>query len=183
MLLALVFLLLLSTLASTVLERAMLQMRLAGNHQARDSGIFVVTDIVDALAATPGVFDRHLALDQSRCLPGDGSSDCVGSPLSLPWLPSLIPGHAQVTARVRRVRPWEMATPPGRELPGASGTEAATYGVFEIEASLTSPGGGIATVRKGVVVRVDDDAGDTEDHGAPAPVTAVYWSEEGVDDL
>jgi hypothetical protein len=34
-----------------------------------------------------------------------------------------------------------------------------------------------------VVVRVDDDAGDTEDHGAPAPVTAVYWSEEGVDDL
>lgn len=190
LLLALVFVLMLSLIAASVVQTATLQLHMAGNDQLREEA----GQLARAIAAELSSYSENFLLasdtGHTNCAPADPGADCDSRSLRLP-LSARAATSYDLDYRVVRAAPLRRERYP---LPGVAeattGAAFATVAVFEVEVRVDGRHRrrGSAHVVQGVALRLPEGAvteGDTDSTTVEAGATPyrIYWREPGPDPL
>lgn len=156
LLLALVFLLLLAMLATTVLQTAILQLRMATNDQFLEEAFHRAQAIAAELALNPDNFFLEGGVGYSNCPVGAQEGECDRSQLAPP-ASAVAPAGVALDYRVTRQEPLYYRGFPIRESQDtASSSNSFDAAIFEIDVHLD--GGeqrlGSAHIVQGIAVRV-----------------------------
>ena len=209
LLLALLFLLLLSVLVTSTTHSSTLQLRMAGNEQARLQARQRVLAVLDGLLDNPDHFPSAGEVGDRICGVAAGDGSCDARLLQL--RPGLVrvPAGSRLHFHVLRRGPLETDWPGTGGEPEADGVvyKAAHY---EVVVDFDGSGAGLASssMSRGVMVKVpaqvqpeptqqlmeggqvpggddgDGDAGGQATEGAESrSMWKVYWRESGVDRL
>lgn len=156
LLLALVFMLLLSVIAASVMQSAILQLRMAGNDQLQEEALHQAQAIAGELSLDPDNFLLTAEVGDANCPPGRQDAGCDQSRLQIPASVSELDGYA-LDYRVVRQEPLLWRGFPIREaehsVSSSTGFDAA---LFEIDVQLDGSDKrlGSAHIVQGMVVRV-----------------------------
>ena len=158
LLLAMVFLLLLSLLAGNAMRATDLAFRLAGNAQFREQAEEYAESIVTEIASAPANFPLSVSAGESICQPGAAEADgCSGVLPVPPATPGAIPAGVRVSYRVTRRRPHWLGRLP-RRLEESTASSSRVYRAAVFEASAEVDGSGVrlgsAVVAQGFAVLV-----------------------------
>jgi PilX N-terminal len=156
LLLALVFMLMLAIIASTVIQTAILQVRMAGNDQFLEEALHKAQAIATELSLNPNNFVLEGGVGYTNCPVSEQSLHCDRRQLQIPGSAVAPPG-VEVDYRVIRQDPLLWRDFPLREAQDAasssSGFDAA---IFEIDVRVygSEKRFGNAHIVQGVAVRV-----------------------------
>ncbi|CAA0097243.1 Uncharacterised protein [Halioglobus japonicus] len=156
MLLALVFMLLLSMVAATVLQSAILQLHMAGNDQFKEEALYRAQAIVAELSLEPENFSLQGDVGRTNCPPGDDSPQCHQHSLQLPTSAQALEGYA-LDIRVTRQDPLLWRGFPIRENEHeVSSSNRFDAAIFEVDVHVDGSEArlGSAHIVQGVAVRV-----------------------------
>ena len=156
LLIALIFMLLLSVIAATVMQSAILQLRMAGNDQFMEEALHQAQAIAAELSLNPGNFLLMGEVGDGNCPPGRQDAGCDQSQLQVPASVPTLDAYA-LDYRVVRQEPLLWKGFPVREAEHlASSSTGFDAALFEIEVQLDGSGNGLgsAHVVQGMVVRV-----------------------------
>jgi hypothetical protein len=191
LLLALVFVLMLTLVAASVVQTAALELRMAGNDQFREEAGQVAKAIVAELSLNPGNFSLASPVGHSNCAAAGAAPGCDSRTLQVPGAAQVASGYA-LDFRVTRTAPsrWEDYPVPG--LPGgAAQAEPLDVALFEVEVRVDGRRDrrGAAHVVQGVAVQIPaSPVAEPGEEWRPAAVSEaklyrVYWREPGLDPL
>lgn len=194
LLLALVFVLMLSLIAASVVQTATLELRMAGNHQFREEANQIAKAIAAELALNPGNFSLASLVGQSKCAHTNAAPDCDLRSLQLPPSAQAVSGY-DLDFRVTRTAPllWQNY-PIHVPVEKLNEDEPFHAALFEISVRVDGRHNrrGVAHVIEGVAVRASDKPGaGNEGEGANEllpeldgnDLYRVYWREPGSDPL
>lgn len=156
LLLALLFMLLLSVIAATVMQSAILQLHMAGNDQFLEEALHKAQAIAGELSLDPGNFPLAGEVGDANCPQGVEGPGCDQSQLQVPASAVALDGYV-LDYRVVRQDPLMWKGFPIREseatVSSSNGFDAA---LFEIDVRLDGSDHrlGSAHVVQGMVVRV-----------------------------
>ena len=187
LLLALVFVLMLTLIATSVVQTATLELHMAGNDQFREEASQVAKAIAAEISLNPENFSLMSPVGHSNCAPAGEAPDCDLRSLQVPGSAQSIGGY-DLDYRVTRVAPLSLEDYP---VPGVQQTrgegEPLNVARFEIEVRVDGRHNrrGAAHVVQGVAVRIP---GSSEGEGLTTGVDTgdlyrVYWREPGLDPL
>lgn len=155
-LLALVFMLLLSMVAATVLQSAMLQLHMAGNDQFKEEALYRAQAIAAELSLELDNFSLQHAVGSTTCVQGDEAPPCDRSSLSLPSSAQNLEDYA-LDIRITRQDPLLWRGFPVRESEyDVSSSRSFDAAIFDVDVQLNGSEArlGSAHVVQGVAVRV-----------------------------
>lgn len=156
LLIALVFMLLLSVMAATAMQSALLQLRMAGNDQFMEEALHQAQAIAVELSLRPGNFLLTAGVGDANCPPGRQEPVCTQNQLQVPASALALDTHA-LDYRVVRQDPLLWRGFPIREAEhSASSSTGFDAALFEIDVQLDGSDNGLgsAHVVQGMVVRV-----------------------------
>ncbi len=156
MLLALLFLLLLSLVAATVMRSAILQLRMAGNDQFLEESLHQAQAIATELSLDADSFSLAADVGDINCPQGEEAPDCHQSTLRLPSS-ALELEHYTLELKVTRQDPLVFKGFPLRENEDAvSSSHSFDAAIFEIAVRLIGSDirFGSAHIVQGVAIRV-----------------------------
>lgn len=156
LLIALIFMLLLSVIAATVLQSAILQLRMAGNDQFVEEALHQAQAIAGELSLNPDNFLLTGDVGDANCPPGPQDPGCDHNQLQVPASVPAQDAYA-LDYRVVRQEPLLWKGFPLREAEHvASSSTGFDAALFEIDVQLDGSGNGLgsAHVVQGMVVRV-----------------------------
>lgn len=189
LLLALVFVLMLSLVAASVVQTATLQLHMAGNDQGREEARQLAMAIAAELSSHRENFALEWDIGHTNCIPADPSEECDSRSLRLPLTAQAATGY-DLDFRVTRAAPQRRE---GYRWPDTVATRAATLvavATFEVEVRVDGKHKrrGNAHVVQGVALRIPGGAvreGDTDSRAAEEGGTPyrIYWREPGPDPL
>lgn len=160
---ALIFLTVIMMLSLYAMRSSVLELRMAGNHQAGTRAFQQAQAIANAVSANTANLPSLAIINASNCLPSDPLSTttaCAEHDLVLAGgyqgnQPALFDGslaNGEILARATRLAPLE------RPAPRSIGTSAAAYAVasYQVDASydLAETGLGRSRVREGVMILI-----------------------------
>ena len=154
--LALVFMLLLSMVAATVLQSAMLQLHMAGNDQFKEEALYRAQAIATELSMERDNFSLQDAVGGTACRQGDEAPPCDRSSLLLPSSAQNLEGYT-LDIRITRQDPLLWRGFPVRESENnASSSRSFDAAIFEVDVHLNGSEAGLGSARivQGVAVRV-----------------------------
>ena len=155
-LLALVFMLLLSIVAATVLHSAMLQLHMAGNDQFKEEALYRAQAIATELSLARDNFSLQDAVGSTTCLQGDEAPPCDRSTLIRPSSAQHLEGYT-LDVHITRQDPVLWRGFPVREGENdVSSSRSFDAAIFEVDVHLNGSEArlGSARVAQGVAVRV-----------------------------
>jgi hypothetical protein len=156
LLIALIFMLLLSVIAATVMQSAILQLRMAGNDQFMEEALHQAQAIAGELSLNPGNFLLTGEVGDANCPPGRQDAGCDQSQLQVPASAPALDAYA-LNYRVVRQEPLLWRGFPIREaehsVSSSTGFDAALYEI-DVQLDGSDNGLGSAHVVQGMVVRV-----------------------------
>jgi hypothetical protein len=156
LLIALIFMLLLSVIAATVMQSAILQLRMAGNDQFMEEALHRAQAIAAELSLNAGNFLLTGEVGDANCPQGRQDAGCDQSQLQVPASVPALDAYA-LDYRVVRQEPLLWRGFPIREAEhSASSSTGFDAALFEIDVQLDGSDNGLgsAHVVQGVVVRV-----------------------------
>jgi hypothetical protein len=156
LLVALIFMLLLVVIAGTVMQSAILQLRMSGNDQFTEDALHQAQGIAGELSLNPQNFLLTGGVGVANCPPGRQDQGCDHSQLQVPASASALDGYA-LDYRVVRQEPLLWRGFPIRESENAvSSSTGFDAALFEIDVQLDGSENrlGSAHVVQGMVVRV-----------------------------
>jgi len=157
LILVLVFLFLLTTLATNLLSTAATQLQLSTNFHDREARMASAASIAEALAVDPANFDVGLAAGTARCLPSDSAPLCKGEPLDVGNALDSLPAQTELFVRITREVPEVLNGTHMRERESrASSAIGEKYSAFSVLVAVTGGSGssGGVEIVKGVGVRL-----------------------------
>ena len=165
LLLAMVFLLLLSILGGTSMRASILEFRMSGNQLFKEEAFQVASALVSAISDNEDNFPNDLPAAHALCKAGNVSRNCVGR-LSLSVFPReiYINEKAEVTYKVERMQPMFLHRSPMRLAQhSVSSTLAFQMAIFEIHAGVggNAQSLGHAQVVQGVAKTVTASPGNS----------------------
>lgn len=149
LLLAMVFLLLLSVLAATAMRSAVLAFQLAGNDQFREQALQQAQAVVAALAREPANFPLAGGVGYTLCAAGDAHAGCRGTLVAPPETVRAVPPGVALTYRVLRKGPLLLGRLPLR-LPETEVSSSRAYQVALFEARAEVDGSAVRLGRAAV---------------------------------
>ena len=155
-LLAMVFILLLSLVAATVLQSAIFQLHMAGNDQFLEEAIYRAQAIAAEVSLNPGSFSLAGGVGDTNCPEEDEAPECHRNHLRLPSSANDLEEFA-LSLRVTRQDPLLLKGFPFRESEDAvSSSNSFDAAIFEIDVRLNGSGVrlGSARIVQGIAVRV-----------------------------
>lgn len=164
LLLAMVFMLLLAILATTVLRGASLQLHMAGNHQFQEDALQRVLAVGEELSHQPGNFLLRGDVGFTNCPADSQRDDCDVKQLQAPRA-AQVPAGIQLDYRVVRQGPRYISGSALREsqqtVSSARHFQAA---VFEIDISVDGSAQRLGNARlvRGVALRIEEQAREVE---------------------
>ena len=155
LLLALVFMLMLAIIASTVLQTAILQLRMAGNDQFLEEALHKAQAIATELSLNPDNFSLEGGVGHTNCAIGEQSLHCDRSQLQIPGSAEAPPG-VKIDYRVIRQDPLLWRGFPLREAQDAASSSRFDAAIFEIDVRVDGSEKrlGSAHIVQGIAVRV-----------------------------
>ena len=156
LLLALVFMLMLAIIASTVIQTAILQLRMAGNDQFLEEALHKAQAIATELSLNPDNFSLEGGVGHTNCPVGDQSLHCDRSQLQTPKS-AVAPAGVQIDYRVIRQDPLLWKGFPLREAQDTvSSSNSFDAAIFEIDVRIDGSEKrlGNAHIVQGIAVRV-----------------------------
>ena len=156
LLLALVFMLMLAIIASTVLQTAILQLRMAGNDQFLEETLHKAQAIATELSLNPDNFSLEGGVGHTNCAIGEQRLHCDRSQLQIPGS-AVAPAGVEIDYRVIRQDPLLWRGFPLREAQDAASSSSSFDAViFEIDVRVygSEKRFGNAHIVQGVAVRV-----------------------------
>lgn len=156
LLLALVFVLLLSMVAATVMHSAALQLRMAGNDQFLEEALYTAQAIAAEISLNPDNFSLDAGVGETNCPLGNESPECHRSTVKVPASAQSLEGFA-LDYRVTRQDPLLWKGFPIRESEDAvSSSNSFDAAIFEIDVRLNGSKArlGSAHVVQGIALRV-----------------------------
>jgi hypothetical protein len=157
LILAMVFLLLLTLVATTVMQFSIQEFQMAGNNQFREEAFQRAQAVADELADDPNNFPVVGDVGYTICLSTDTDSDCNNSNFLVAPESATAPEGVAVGYQVVRQGPRFVETLPFRESQSAaSSARAFDAALFEILVDIDGNEGrlGSAEVAQGIAVRV-----------------------------
>jgi hypothetical protein len=155
-LLALLFMLLLSIVAATVLQSGSLQLHMAGNDQFKEEALYQAQAIATELSLQRDNFSLQDTVGSTTCLLGDEAPPCDRSSLPVPASAQHLEGY-MLDIRITRQDPLLWRGFPVRESEkNASSARSFDAAIFEVDVHLDGSEArlGSARVVQGVAVRV-----------------------------
>ena len=156
LLLALVFMLMLAIIASTVVQTAILQLRMAGNDQNLEEALHKAQAIATELSLNPDNFSLEGDVGDTNCPVGDQSLNCDRNELQTPGS-AAAPAGVEIDYRVTRQDPllWR-GLPVREEQDAASSSSSFDAAIFEIDVRIDGSEKrlGSAHIVQGIAVRV-----------------------------
>lgn len=155
-LLALVFTLLLSMVAATVMQSAILQLHMAGNDQFLEEALYRAQAIAAEISLNPENFSLGVGVGDTNCPRGEELSGCSSSTVQVPASALALEGFA-IDYRVTRQDPLLWKGFPIRESEEAvSSSNSFDAAMFEIDVRLNGSEArlGSAHIVQGIAVRV-----------------------------
>lgn len=183
LLLALLFVLMLSLVAASVVQTATLQLHMAGNEQFRAQAGQLAKALAGELSLYPENFELASDIGHTNCVPADPDPDCDSRGLRLPDSAAMAAGF-DLDYRITRVAPLRREAYP---LPGwpedATETALPDVAIFEVEVRVDGRHSrrGAAHVVQGVARPLDASGEGAGDPGNS--LYRVYWREPGPDPL
>jgi len=156
LLLAMVFMLMLAIIASTVIQTAILQLRMAGNDQFFEEALHKAQAIATELSLSPDNFFLEGGVGFTNCPVGDESLNCDRSQLQIPGS-AVAPAGVEIDYRVIRQDPLLWRGFPLREAQDkASSSNSFDAAIFEIDVRIDGSEKrlGSAHIVQGIAVRV-----------------------------
>ena len=156
LLLALVFMLMLAMIAATVMQTAILQLRMAGNDQFLDEAFYKAQAIATELSLIPDNFTLEGGVGYTNCPVGVQALNCDRSQLSVP-ASAVVPTGVTLDYRVTRQDPLLWRGFPSRESQDTvSSSNSFDAAIFEIDVRIDGSGKrlGSTYVVQGIAVRV-----------------------------
>jgi len=156
LLLALVFMLMLAIIASTVIQTAILQLRMAGHDQFLEESLHKAQAIATELSLNPDNFFLEGGVGHTNCPVGDQNLNCDRSQLQTPGS-AVAPTGVEIDYRVIRQDPLLWRGFPFREAQDfASSSNSFDAAIFEIDVRIDGSEKrlGSAHIAQGIAVRV-----------------------------
>jgi Tfp pilus assembly protein PilX len=156
LLLALVFLLLLSIVAARVMKTGALQLRMSGNDQFAEEAVQQAQAVATEVSLEPRNFLLESMIDDTNCLPADPRDDCTFARLLTPHTAQL-DASLQLQLQVTRQDPLVWRGMPIRESQhSASSSNSFDAALFEVEVAIDGSERrlGSARVVRGIAVRM-----------------------------
>lgn len=157
LILAMVFLLLLTLVATTVMQFSIQEFQMAGNNQFREEAFQRAQAVAEELADDPNNFPVVGDVGYTICLASDSDSDCNNSNFLIAPDSASAPDGVGVSYQVIRQGPRFVDALPFRESQStASSVRAFDAALFEIQVDVDGNEArlGSAEVAQGVAVRV-----------------------------
>lgn len=154
LILALVFLLLLAMIASTVVRSSALQLRMAGNDQFRETAQQKALAIASALSGQPENFRISGGVGYTLCRPGDS---CDSATLAVAAVTEAVPAGVELVYQVRRQGPLLVEALPLRlSESNVSSNQVFNAAIFEVSVRVDGSAVrlGSAEVARGIAVPV-----------------------------
>ncbi|QIB66350.1 PilX N-terminal domain-containing pilus assembly protein [Kineobactrum salinum] len=154
LLLAMVFLLLLAIISSSVVRTSVLEFRMAGNDQFREEALQKAQAIAAALAEDPANFRLTGGVGYTRCRAGGG---CESETLAVAAATEAVPAGVDVSYRIRRQAPLVVKSLPFRQAESnASSSQVFDAAIFEVGVTVDGSAVrlGSAEVLQGIAVRI-----------------------------
>jgi hypothetical protein len=156
LLLALIFILMLAVIAVTVLQTAVLQLRMAGNDQFLEENLHMAQAIATELSLNPENFSLDGEVGHTNCPAGGQGLNCDRRELQEPRLAQASAG-LEIDYRVTRQDPLLWKSFPIRE-PQGKVSSSTSFGAAIFEINVRIDGGknplGNAHIVQGIAVRV-----------------------------
>ncbi len=156
MLLALVFMLLMSIVAAMVMQTAILQLHMAGNDQFLEEAFHKVQAIATELSLNPDNFILEEGIGHTNCPLGAPGPDCDSSALQVP-AGAVVPAGVELDYRITRQDPLLWRGFPLRESQGTV-SSSSNFDAVPFEISVRINGSqkrlGTAHIVQGIAVRV-----------------------------
>lgn len=156
LLLAMIFLLLLGLVSSTLMRTALLETHMAGNNQFREEALQRARGVATDLALASEHFALESEVGTVRCVSGVSLESCDKSDLPL-LATALSSDGVQVDYRVERQAPRILHSLPLREAQSVvSSAGRSAVALYEIEVTVDGNGAGLGSARlvRGVAVRL-----------------------------
>jgi hypothetical protein len=154
--LALMFMLLLSIITATVMQSSIMQLHMAGNDQFLEEALHTVQGIAGELSLDPDNFSLQGGVGETNCPQGEEIPDCDRHQLQVPRLALGLEGFA-LDYRITRQDPLLWKGFPIRESEEvASSSNSFDAALFEIDVQLNGSEMrlGSAHIVQGIAVRV-----------------------------
>jgi hypothetical protein len=156
LLLALVFMLMLAMVAATVMQTAVMQLRMAGNDQFMEEAMHRARAIATELSLNPDNFSLEGGIGDTNCPVGMHSPGCDRSQLQVP-VSAVVPTGVVMDYRVTRREPLFSRGFPFREPQDkVSSSNSFDAAIFEIDVRIDGSGErlGSAHIVQGIAMRV-----------------------------